>query len=140
MRRRPLGAALDYEHTAMTTFNENGVTVSDTTVNIPGQPLRISDIRSTRVVSDKRRLVLPLSISIIGLILLVVGFMRTSGALWVPGIMLAVVGWLAWSSQDARHRLFVTTETKGEVEALVSADFAFLERVAGAIHTARAAQ
>lgn len=121
----------------MTILNENGVTVSETAVNIPGQPLRINDIRSTRVVSDKRRLVLPVTISVIGLILLVIGFVRTSGALWVPGIMLAVVGWLAWSAQDARHRLYVVTESKGEVEALVSADLAFLERVAGAIQTAR---
>ncbi|HTJ95794.1 MAG TPA: DUF6232 family protein [Pararobbsia sp.] len=121
----------------MTIFNENGVTVSETAVNIPGQPLRISDIRSTRVRSDTRRFILPSSISVIGVILLIIGFVRMSGAFWVPGIMLAVVGWLAWSSQDTRHRLFVMTESKGEVEALVSADLAFLERVASAIQTAR---
>src|SRR5580692_4790308 len=106
----------------MTLFNENGVTVTATAVNIPGQPLRISDIRSTRIVSDKRGLALPISISVVGLILLVIGFVRTSGAFWVPGIMLLVVGWLAWWTQDTKHRLFVGTESKGDVEALVSAD------------------
>lgn len=121
----------------MTILNENGVTVSETAVNIPGQPLRISDIRSTRVASDTRGIALPVSISVIGAILLVIGFIRASGAFWVPGIMLVVVGWLAWWTQDTRHRLFVTTESKGEVEALVSADKAFLERVATAIQTAR---
>ncbi|RKP45039.1 DUF6232 family protein [Pararobbsia silviterrae] len=121
----------------MIAFNENGVSVTETAVNIPGQPLRISDIRSTRVVSDARRFALPVSISIIGLVLVVIGFIRTSGAFWVPGIMLVVVGWLAWWAQDTKHRLFVGTESKGEVEALVSADLAFLHRVVAAIDGAR---
>jgi membrane-bound ClpP family serine protease len=124
----------------MTILNENGVTVTETAVNIPGQPLRIGDIRSTRVATDKRGVALPVSISVIGAILLVIGFMRASGAFWVPGIMLVVVGWLAWWTQDTRHRLFVTTESKGEVEALVSADIGFLERVVAAIQSARDAK
>ena len=138
MRRGLRPAVLPHSmHTAMTILSENGVTVTETAVNIPGQPLRISDIRSMRVMSEKRGLALPISISVIGVILVVIGFLKASGAFWVPGVMLAVVGWLAWKSQDTRHRLFVTTESKGEVEALWSADLAFVQRVVGAIDTAR---
>ncbi len=123
----------------MTIFNENGVSVSETAVSIPGQPLRISDIQAVRIASDKRGIVLPACISVIGLILLVISFVRASGAFWVPGIMLAVVGWLGWRTQDTKHRLYAQTISKGEVEALVSSDPLFLERVADAIATARAA-
>jgi Family of unknown function (DUF6232) len=124
----------------MTIFNENGVSVSETAVSIPGQPMRIADIRAVRTASDKNRVVLPISISVVGLILLVIGFIRSSGPFWVPGLMLVVVGWLAWWTQDAKHRLYVDTISKGEIDALVSADLAFLERVAAAIDTARAAK
>jgi hypothetical protein len=122
----------------MTIFNENGVSVSETAVTIPGQPLRISDIRAVRIVADKRGVVLPGCISIAGVILLAIGFVRASGAFWVPGLMLAVVGWLAWWTQDTKHRLYVDTLSKGEIEALASADPQFVERVAAAITTARA--
>ena len=124
----------------MTIFNENGVSVSETAVNIPGQPIRIADIRAVRVAADKNRVVLPISISVVGLVLLVIGFMRASGAFWVPGLMLTVVGWLAWWTQDTQNRLYVDTLSKGEIEALASADPAFIERVAAAIATARAAK
>lgn len=123
----------------MTILNENGVTVTATAVNIPGQPLRIADIVATRILVDTRRRALPLAISLTGVVLVVIGFARSSGAFWVPGIMLTVVGWLGWWAQDTRHRLYVQTQSKGEVEALVSTNLGFLERVAGAIEQARTA-
>jgi hypothetical protein len=124
----------------MTIFSENGVSVTETAVSIPGQPLRINDIRGVRIVADKRGIVLPVGISIVGLILLVIGFIRASGAFWVPGIMLAVVGWLAWWTQDTKHRMYVETASKGEIEAMNSSDPEFLGRVAAAIAAARAAE
>jgi Family of unknown function (DUF6232) len=125
--------------TVMTIFSENGVSVTETAVSIPGQPLRINDIRGVRIVADKRGIVVPVGISIVGLILLVIGFIRASGAFWVPGIMLAVVGWLAWWTQDTKHRMYVQTASKGEIEAMNSSDPEFLGRVAAAIAAARAA-
>ncbi|CAB3794307.1 DUF6232 family protein [Pararobbsia alpina] len=124
----------------MTIFSENGVSVTETAVSIPGQALRINDIRAVRIGADKRGIVLPVCISIVGLILFVIGFVRASGAFWVTGLMLAVVGWLGWWTQDTKHRMYVETASKGEIEALVSSDPRFLERVAAAIATARAAQ
>jgi hypothetical protein len=56
----------------------------------------------------------------------------------VCGIMLIVVGWLTWITQDITHRLMVKT-ADGEREALMSTDREFVERVSAAVQRAKTA-
>jgi hypothetical protein len=63
-------------------------------------------------------------------------FLSSAGI--VCGVMLAVVGWLTWSTQDVTHRLVVETSS-GEREALSSIDLEFVERVAQAVRKTMAA-
>jgi hypothetical protein len=82
--------------------------------------------------------VLPIGISVIGLIGAIVGGVFRSSAGIVCGVMLVVVGWLTWLTQDVTHRLIVETST-GEREALSSIDLEFVERVAQTVREALAA-
>jgi hypothetical protein len=82
--------------------------------------------------------VVPVLLSLIGVVLAAVGGAYTSGAALGCGVMLVVVGWLAWIWQEVTHRLLVVT--KGETrEAVSSSDRTFVERVEQAVRAAKAA-
>jgi hypothetical protein len=81
---------------------------------------------------------LPIAISVAGLIGGVVGGVFRSPVGIVCGVMLIVVGWLTWLTQDVTHRLIVETSS-GEREALSSIDLEFVERVALAVRETMAA-
>jgi hypothetical protein len=51
------------------------------------------------------------------------------------GVMLVVVGILAWTTQDITHRLMVSTQG-GDREALTSPDLEFVKRVEQALQRA----
>jgi hypothetical protein len=80
----------------------------------------------------------PIVISVAGLIGAIVGAVLHSPAGLVCGIMLIVVGWLTWITQDVTHRLIVKT-ADGEREALMSTDREFVERVGAAVQRAKTA-
>ena len=112
-----------------TPFNDRGVSVTRNALSAAGQVFPLREILNVRVVTVQKNKVLPIAISVIGLVGAIVGGMFRSSAGIVCGVMLAVVGWLTWSTQDVTHRLIVETSS-GEREALSSIDLEFVERVA----------
>jgi hypothetical protein len=81
---------------------------------------------------------LPITISVVGLVGAIVGGVLRAPVGIVCGVMLAVVGWLTWATQDVTHRLMVQT-ANGEREALSSVDRDFVERVGAAVNEAKGA-
>jgi hypothetical protein len=121
-----------------TPFNDRGVSVTRNALSAAGQVFPLRDILNVRVVTVQKNKVLPVAISVIGLIGAIVGGVFRSSAGIVCGIMLIVVGWLTWITQDVTHRLMVETAS-GEREALSSVDLDFVERVAQTVRDTLAA-
>jgi uncharacterized protein DUF6232 len=116
-------------------FNERGVSVTRNALSSAGQVFPLREIGGVRVVTVPRNRWLPIAISVIGAVGAVVGGVFRSPAGIVCGVMLIVVGWLTWISQDVTHRLIV--EAGGsEREALSSVDLEFVERVAQTVRDA----
>ncbi|MCC8403982.1 DUF6232 family protein [Paraburkholderia sp. MMS20-SJTN17] len=121
-----------------TPFNDRGVSVTRNALSSAGQVFPLRDIVDVQVVTVQRNRLVPLAISVAGLIGAIAGGLLHSPAGLVCGVMLIVVGWLTWVSQDVTHRLMVKTPD-GEREALMSTDREFVERVGEAVHRAKAA-
>ncbi|MFP3568070.1 DUF6232 family protein [Paraburkholderia sp. SIMBA_030] len=121
-----------------TPFNDRGVSVTRNALSAAGQVFPLRDVLDVQVVTVQKNKVLPSTISLIGLAGAIAGAIWHSPAGIVCGTMLAVVGWLTWATQDITHRLMVQT-ADGEREALASIDREFVERVAVAVHEAKAA-
>jgi Family of unknown function (DUF6232) len=121
-----------------TPFNDRGVSVTRNALSSAGQVFPLRDIVDVQVVTVQKNKVLPRVISLVGLIGAIVGGIFRSPAGMVCGTMLVVVGWLTWATQDVTHRLMVQT-ANGVREALMSTDREFVERVAAAVHEAKAA-
>ncbi|WP_233806159.1 DUF6232 family protein [Paraburkholderia sp. HP33-1] len=119
-------------------FNDRGVSVTRNALSSAGQVFPLRDIVDVQVVTVQKNKVVPLAISVAGLIGAVAGGVLHSPAGLVCGVMLIVVGWLTLVSQDVTHRLMVRT-ADGEREALMSTDREFVERVGEAVHRAKAA-
>ncbi|MBN3855614.1 MULTISPECIES: DUF6232 family protein [unclassified Paraburkholderia] len=119
-------------------FNEAGVSVTRSTLSAAGQIFALRDIDDLRVVTIGRNRLVPVLLSLIGVALAAFGGVYSSGAGLGCGVMMIVVGWLAWIWQEVTHRLMVVT--KGETrEAVVSSDRTFVERVEQAVRAAKAA-
>jgi hypothetical protein len=108
-----------------TPFNDRGVSVTRNALSSAGQVFPLRDIVDVQVVTVQKNKVLPYTISLFGLVGAIVG-----------GIWRSPVG--MWATQDVTHRLMVQTGN-GEREALMSIDREFVERVAAAVHEAKAA-
>jgi hypothetical protein len=121
-----------------TPFNDRGVSVTRNALSAAGQVFPLRDVLGVQVVTVPKNKLLPRLISLIGLIGAIVGGILRSPAGLVCGVMLIVVGWLTWATQDITHRLMVQTAT-GEREALMSTDREFVERVSAAVNEAKAA-
>lgn len=121
-----------------TPFNDRGVSVTRNALSSAGQVFPLRDIVDVQVVTVQKNKVLPRTISLLGLVGAIVGGILRSPIALVCGTMLVVVGWLTWATQDITHRLMVQT-THGVREALMSTDREFVERVAVAVHEAKAA-
>lgn len=117
-------------------FNEAGVSVTRTALSAAGQVFPLRDIDDLRIVAGQRKRAVPIALSLIGVALAAVGGAYGSGAGLACGVMLVVVGWLAWIWQEARHQLLVVTGGESR-EAVWSADLAFLERVEQAVRAAK---
>jgi hypothetical protein len=116
-------------------FNERGVSVTRNALSAAGQVFPLREIGGVRVVTVPRNRSLPIVISVVGAAGTVVGGVFRSPAGIVCGLMLVVVGWLTWISQDVTHRLIVQSGS-GEREALSSLDLDFVERVAQTVRNA----
>jgi hypothetical protein len=121
-----------------TPFTDRGVSVTRNALSAAGQVFPLRDILNVRVVTVQKNKFLPVAISLIGLVGAIVGGVFRSPVGIVCGIMLIVVGWLTWITQDVTHRLMVDTPA-GEREALSSVDLDFVERVAQAVRATVAA-
>ncbi|CAH2781668.1 MAG: FIG00452798: hypothetical protein [uncultured Paraburkholderia sp.] len=121
-----------------TPFNDRGVSVSRNALSSAGQVFPLREIVSVETVTVRKNKVLPITISLVGLAGAIVGGLFHSPAGLVCGVMLIVVGWLTWVTQDITHRLMVQT-ANGKREALMSTDREFVERVAAAVSEAKAA-
>jgi hypothetical protein len=119
-------------------FNERGVSVTRNALSSAGQVFPLREIQGVRVVTVKKNTILPWAISLIGLVAAIAGGMYPSPLGVVVGVMLIVVGWLTWRTQDVTHRLMVQT-AEAEREALQSIDLSFVERVAQTVRDALAA-
>ncbi len=117
------------------TFNERGVAITRNGLSAGGQLFALREIRATRIVTVHKNRIVPVAISLTGLALAVFGTLRSTPVATVPGIMLVVVGWLAWKTQDITHRLMIGTES-GEREALTSPDLEFVQRVEATLQRA----
>ncbi|CAB3791164.1 hypothetical protein LMG28688_03252 [Paraburkholderia caffeinitolerans] len=118
-------------------FNEAGVSVTRTALSSAGQVFPLRDIDDMRIVFGQRKRTVPIALALIGVALAAVGGAYGSGAGLGCGVMLVVVGWLAWIWQDAKHQLIVVTGGESR-EAVWSADIVFLERVEQAVRAAKA--
>lgn len=121
-----------------TPFNDRGVSVTRNALSSAGQVFPLRDIVGVQVVTVQKNRALPTTISVLGLIGAIAGGIFGSPAGIVCGVMLVVVGWLTWVTQDITHRLMVQT-ADGEREALMSTDREFVERVGAAVGEAKAA-
>jgi len=121
-----------------TPFNDRGVSVTRNALSSAGQVFPLRDIVSVKVVTVQKNKVLPITISVVGLVGAIVGGVLRAPVGIVCGVMLAVVGWLTWATQDVTHRLMVQT-ANGEREALSSVDRDFVERVGAAVNEAKSA-
>jgi hypothetical protein len=110
------------------TLNERGVAITRNALSAGGQTFSMRDIREMRIVTVHRNKAVPVAISLAGLAATVIGAPYRSAAAIFVGLMLIVVGWLTWITQDVTHRLMITT-TDGEHEALASLELEFVERV-----------
>lgn len=119
------------------TFNERGVMITRNGLSAGGQIFSLREIRSARIETIQKNKILPLTLSLSGVALAIAGGMWTSGAGLTLGAMLIVVGFLAWTTQDIKHRLTVSTQG-GDREALTSPDSDFVKRVEQALLTALA--
>ena len=119
-------------------FNDRGVSVTRNALSAAGQVFPLREIQSVRVVTIQKNKILPVAISVIGLVAAIAGGVFRSSVGIVCGIMLVVVGWLTWITQDVTHRLMVQTSS-GEREALSSIDLEFVERVAQTVRETMAA-
>src|ERR1700744_111991 len=122
-------------------FNERGVSVTRNALSAAGQVFPLRDLGSVRVLTVPRNKWIPIAISIAGAAGAVGGGLFRSPAGIVCGVMLVVVGWLTWISQDVTHRLIVQPREpsgSGEREALLSTDLEFVERVAQIVREALA--
>lgn len=117
-------------------FNERGVSVTRNALSAAGQVFPLREIRAVRVVTIQKNKVVPFGISGVGLVGAIVGGVLGSGAGLVCGVMLIVVGYLAWTTQDVTHRLMIESGDS-EREALSSLELAFVERVEQAVRTAQ---
>ncbi len=121
-----------------TPFNDRGVSVTRNALSSAGQVFPLRDIAGVQVVTVQKNKVLPLTISLLGLAGAIVGAIFRSPVGMVCGVMLVVIGWITWATQDVTHRLMVQT-ANGEREALTSTDRDFVERVSAAVNDAKAA-
>jgi Family of unknown function (DUF6232) len=119
------------------TFNERGVTITRNGIGAGGQVFALRDIEDVRVVIVRKNKTFPLALSIIGAGVAAAGGIYRAGAGLALGVMLVVVGVLAWYTQDVTHRLVVKTPS-GEREAVSSPDLEFLARVEQALRAALA--
>lgn len=119
-------------------FNERGVTVTRNGLSAAGQVFPLRDIRQVDVVTIHKNRLVPWLISLIGLVSAIAGGLFGSSGALVVGVMLVVVGYLAWTTQDVTYRLMVDTPD-GKREALSSVDVEFVERVAQVVRDAQAA-
>ncbi|MBN3765707.1 DUF6232 family protein [Burkholderia sp. Ac-20365] len=120
-----------------TPFNERGVSVTRNALSAAGQVFPLRDIQNVRVVTVQKNRLVPYAISLIGLAGAIAGGLYASPLGVVVGVMLIVVGWLTWRTQDVTHRLMVQT-AESEREALSSIDLSFVERVAQTVRDALA--
>jgi hypothetical protein len=117
------------------TFNERGVAITRNGLSAGGQLFALREIRATRIATVHKNRIVPVAISLTGLALAVFGALRGASVAIVPGVMLVVVGWLAWRTQDITHRLMIGTDS-GEREALTSPDLEFVQRVEATLQRA----
>jgi hypothetical protein len=117
------------------TFNERGVMITRNGLSAGGQIFSLREITGARTETIQKNKILPLSLSSLGAIAAIVGGFTGSGAALTLGVMLIVVGWLAWTTQDITHRLMVTTQN-GDKEAFSSPDLDFVARVEQALQRA----
>lgn len=118
-------------------FNERGVTITRNGLSAAGQLFALRDIRGIEVLTLRKNKIVPVAISLSGLVAAIAGGVFGSSAVLVAGVMLVVVGYLAWTTQDVTHYLMIEMPD-GKREALSSVDLAFVERVADVLRTARA--
>jgi len=118
-------------------FNERGVMITRNGLSAGGQIFSLREIQGTRVETIQKNKVLPLTLSLAGAVAAVAGAIWSSGAALALGVMTIVVGLLAWTTQDIRHRLMVSTQD-GDREALTSPDLDFVKRVEQALQGALA--
>ncbi|MDS0856664.1 DUF6232 family protein [Burkholderia pseudomultivorans] len=119
-------------------FNERGVMLTRNGLSVAGQVFPLRDIRRVDVVKIPKNRIVPSLISLIGACTAVAGGIGASSAALVAGVMLVVVGYLAWTTQDVTYRLMVEMPD-GQREALSSVDAEFVERVAQVVRDAQAA-
>ncbi|MBR8454229.1 DUF6232 family protein [Burkholderia multivorans] len=117
-------------------FNERGVTITRNGLSSGGQVFALRDIGDVDVVKVPKNRLVPWLISLIGVGTAIAGGVGSSSAALVVGVMLVVVGYLAWTTQDVTYRLMVQMPD-GKREALSSVDAEFVERVAQAVRAAR---
>lgn len=110
------------------TFNERGVMITRNGLSAGGQIFSLREIQDARIETIQKNKVLPLTLSLAGLAVAIGGGISVSGAALTIGAMLIVVGILAWTTQDVKHRLMVSTQG-GDREALTSPDLDFVKRV-----------
>jgi hypothetical protein len=112
-----------------TPFNERGVTLSRAGLSASGQMIPLRELRAARVVKIERKKPLPIVLALIGLVTLGAGVVTGSGAALVLGVMIVVVGYLSWITQDVIYQLMVAT-SDGEREVLITKDQDFADKVA----------
>ncbi|SAL22307.1 hypothetical protein AWB64_01692 [Caballeronia sordidicola] len=120
-------------------FNERGITFARAGLSAAGQLYPLRDLRGATVKMIPRQKPLPITVSVVGLIAAITGGILGSGPALLLGVMIVVVGYLSWITQDVIYRMYVTVPD-GEREVFTTKDEEFAQRVAALVHEAVAAQ
>jgi hypothetical protein len=115
-----------------TPFNERGVTLSRAGLSASGQMIPLRELRAARVARIDRKKPLPVGLAVVGAAVVVAGVVTGSGAALVLGVMIAVVGYLSWITQDTLFQLMVSTPA-GERELIITKDQAFADKLAALV-------
>ena len=116
-------------------FNERGITLARAGLSAAGQLYPLRDLHGATVKMIPRQKSVPVAVSVIGVIVAIVGGVLGSGPALVLGIMIAVVGYLSWITQDVIYRMYVTMPD-GEREVFTTKDDEFAQRVATLVNEA----
>lgn len=120
---------------ARSLFQEDNLSITAEALLAPAHRVPLTQIRAVRTLAW-REWRLAATLAALGLALAGYGAATRGGPALAVGVMLAVVGWLAWLTQAWTHRILITTD-EGEIAVYETRDADQAQRIVHIVRTAR---